>query len=166
MADTIESGQEHDYHLHLHASEGIEAVAPGHFRFQGGNMPMLCKNPFVPDGLIGTLEVHCLADVPLDYSIGPANMVYAYIFHVTKVKGGGTLTSDLRGGVKPPSVTRLVCQAPRAARAQFLTLISPHPVTYQRDGQALTISTPLGSRRVELDAAGLRMGNQDANIAR
>ncbi len=166
VADTIESGQEHDYHLHLHASEGIEAVAPGHFRFQGGNMPMLCKNPFVPDGLIGTLEVHCLADVPLDYSIGPANMVYAYIFHVTKVKGGGTLTSDLRGGVKPPSVTRLVCQAPRAARAQFLTLISPHPVTYQRDGQALTISTPLGSRRVELDAAGLRMGNQDANIAR
>jgi hypothetical protein len=157
VVDTIESELEHDYHLHLHASEAIETVDTGQFCFQGGNMPMLCKNPFVPDGPIGSLNVHCLGDGPLDYAIGPANMVYAYIFHVTQVKGGGMLTSDLRGGDKPPSVTRLICQATRGTRAQFLTVMSPHPVACRREGAALTISTPLGSRQVALDAAGLVM---------
>ncbi len=163
LVDTIESETEHDFRLHLHASEGIAEVEPGYYHFQGGNMRMLCKNPYAPEESIGTLHVRSLADQPMAYTVSPANMVYAYIFHCTKVKGGGTLTSDLRGGGKPPSVTRLACQATeRATRARFITAMSPHPVDCRRVGDALTIATPLGTRTIRLDAAGLQMTDESA----
>jgi hypothetical protein len=83
-------------------------------------------------------------------------MVLAYIFHVTQVKGGGKLTSDLRGGDGPPNVARLVCRADApATHAQFVTAISPHPIYCGVKNGWVSVSLRGQSWTYALDNAGL-----------
>lgn len=134
VVDDLESDLEHAYRLHLHSSR-LEPQGEGAYLFRAQEE---------------ALHLRLLPGQPTTCAVTPPELVLSYTFNYTHVKGGAKLTGDAgMESHRPPEIDRLVCRAEgRRRSAHFLTVFSPHPFEAGREGETLTVRTPLGERTV------------------